>query len=431
MKRSVIHRGFTLVELIVVIAIILVLMALTLGVIQRAMVALEDAKASREIKLLDQACEQFKATFNHYPPGRIMLCEDMRGYYAAINDHLCQMHFQHDVTHQRALAYLASKSIEFLQAIFPGIDLNAGHDWNGDGVIDDRQYYLTGDEALVFFLGGMRYGKGAVDPRGSNRTGPLGFNTDKTNPTRRTTGARLGPYFEFDESRIVYPVCVPNLVWPIFLATPPRAGTGEEYSFEQYWNVGCSSGLVGRSDEQFTGFFSRYHDLWGTPYVYFRARMGQANNFAHLYSPYCFQMDFKTNYYVNYHCWFADNYYLEHKWVELPVGLGRNGMKMGKRLNPEDNTLSSSWIEIVPYIRSYDDGKVTYYNPNRFQIISAGRDKKFGSGGYYNKESSQAELSQFKNYRYFQVENIPMTEEYKANHDNITNVNFDRVVPRP
>ncbi len=431
MKHFKQRRGLTLVELMVVIPIILIIIALSFALLQRVMWAMEDAKVSREIKLLDQACEQFKTTFNHHPPGRIMLCEDMRGYRAAINDHLCQMHFQHDITHQRALAFLAYKSMEYLQAIFPGIDLNVGHDWNGDGVIDDRQYYLTGDEALVYFLGGMRYGLGAVDSKGSNRSAPLGFNTDKTNPTKRTSSTRLGPFFEFDESRVVYPVCIPNRVIPYFLANV-AAGTGEEYSQEQFWNAGCSSGLIGRADEQFIGFFARYHDVWGTPYLYFRARTGQTNNYTYLYSPHCYQMDFNTTYYVNYHCWFADNYYLPHLHTTQSGG-GRPGnfVKTGKRMNMSDGTASSKWTDIVPYIISYENGQVTYYNANRFQIISAGRDRLYGSGGYYNKESSQAELSKFTNYRYMPVENIPTLKEFAANHDNITNINFSRVVPRP
>lgn len=86
---------------------------------------------------------------------------------------------------------------------------------------------------------------------------------------------------------------------------------------------------------------------------------------------------------------------------------------------------------MVPYIESYQGGKVKYYNHNRFQIISAGRDKQFGTGGYLNNNSSTAEQSAFVNYRYIVEENIPQIDERQANYDNITNINFSRVVPRP
>lgn len=444
MKHIKTRRGLTLVELLVVIAIILVIIALSFALLQRTMWSLEDAKVTRELNLLDQACEQFKATFNHFPPGRILLCEDMRGYRAAINDHICQSQQQLDPEHQRALAYMASISMEYLQSIFPGIDLNAGHDWNGDGKIDDRQYFLSGNEALVYFLGGVRYtlpgmptGPGAIDAKGSNRSPPRGFNTDKTNPTKPTTSQRLGPFFEFDASRIVYSVAKPgsgfNTVGaysggldPVTGQPTMAAGT----SIPSYWNVGCSTGVVGFPGEEFIGFFPRYLDVWRLPYVYFRARNGRTNNYCHLYCPWSYQINFNTSYVANYHCWFADNYYIEHPGTlpqppTLPIALP------GKRENPNDGTKSSLWLGIVPYIQNVENGVVTYHNANRFQIISPGRDRSLGTGGFYIKEPSQAELSKFLNFKYFQEENIPSNDEFRANHDNITNINFTRVVPRP
>jgi len=422
--RRSLRRGFTIVELFVVIAIILVIMALILPIIMLTMQVVDETKVCREVKLLDQACEQFKATFGRYPPGRIMICEDMRGYRKAIDQHLCQDRPVDDPTHQKALAYLASMSMEYLQSIFPGIDLNAGHDWNGDGDIDDRQYYLNGNEAMVFFLGGMRYGKGAIDTLGTNRSAPLGFNTDKSQPTKKTTGTRLGPYFEFDETRILYEVT--NGVPPgVTIASPSGGPIPED------WTIGVSSGFVRRPGELFMGFFARYTDIWNTPYVYFSARGTQVDNYTYMNCPYCYNMGFPTSYIFNYHMWFSDV-----TWLPTPTSwpsLWGPKPTNGPRTNPDDGTWSAraQWLNMVPYIESYQGGKVKYYNPNRFQIISAGRDKQFGTGGYLNNNPTTAEQSAFVNYRYIVEENIPQIDEKRANYDNITNINFSRVVPRP
>ena len=269
MKRNYVRSGFTLVELLVVFAIILVILALSFALVQRSMWALEDAKASREIKLLDQACEQFKATFGKYPPGRIMLCEDMRGYQYAIRDKICQGYYQTDPVHAHALYLLASMSMEYLQSIFPGIDLNAGHDWNGDGIIDDRQYIISGHETMPLFLGGMRYGPGAIDTAGSNRTPGMGWNTDKTNPTKRTSSTRLGPFFEFDPARIVYPTAI----GPSSYGYSASPGGGPSADLNWYgWCIGCSSGFIMFPYESSLAFWPTYSDPWNTRYAYFAAR---------------------------------------------------------------------------------------------------------------------------------------------------------------
>ncbi|MFT3878942.1 MAG: prepilin-type N-terminal cleavage/methylation domain-containing protein [Gemmatales bacterium] len=417
------RSGFTIVELLVVIGIILIILAMILPLIMRIMQAVEETQVSREVKLLDQACEQFKATFGRYPPGRIMICEDMRGYQKAIEQHLCQDRPVADPTHQKALAYLAMMSMEYLQSIFPGIDLNAGHDWNGDGVIDDRQYYLNGNEAMVFLLGGMRYGKGAVDTLGTNRSGGQGFSTDKTQPTKTTTGTRLGPFFEFDQTRILYEVTT-GVPAGQSIASPAGGPVVED------WTVGVSSGFVRRPGELFMGFYARYTDVWKTPYAYFSARNAQTDNYCYHNCSYLYRMGFPTGFLFNYHLWFSDI-----TWFPTPTtwpSLWIPGRTIGSRSNPLDGTISAKddWYNFVPYIESYRADQVRYYNANRFQIISAGRDKQFGTGGYLQPDPKMAETSVFENYKYFPEENIPKVAEKQANYDNITNINFGRVVPR-
>ena len=121
--------------------------------------------------------------------------------------------------------------------MFPGL-LNSpssfanGIDWSGTGVNagSPRTFVLEGEESLVYFLGGVRPAGGA----------PIGFNTDKTQLTVVTTGARLGPFFEFDASR---------------LKPSPNALSG--------------------------GVFQVYTDVYGTAYAYFLPRTQGMNNYFH------------------------------------------------------------------------------------------------------------------------------------------------------
>ena len=129
--------------------------------------------------------------------------------------------------------------------------------------------------------------------------------------------------------------------------------------------------------------------------------------------------------------WFSDVTWIsKHPQPEAPPLLSLPGSSP-KRLNPDDGSASTDWIEFDPYIESYEAGQVKYYQPQRFQIVSAGKDKQYGSGGFLHPNPSMAETSIFKNYRYFVEENIPRLDEYQANYDNITNITFARVVPRP
>ena len=80
-KRNALQRkGFTLIELLVVITIIVILMALTLGVISKVYVFLDETKTVADVNRLAQGCSQFKSTFGRYPPAKIMLCENPAKY---------------------------------------------------------------------------------------------------------------------------------------------------------------------------------------------------------------------------------------------------------------------------------------------------------------------------------------------------------------
>jgi general secretion pathway protein G len=258
------HRrraGYTLIELLVVIAIIAVLMSLTTAAVMRVLVKGPEITCRSEIDGLATARAAFLADFDgvSHMPSRILLRED--GNYTAGDQ-------------------LTRDSKVFLEQMFGRrFSASVPRDWNGNGTVDPP-VVLTGDQCLVFFLGGI--------PNGSGPPGCLGFSADPSNPT--APGApRRGPFFEFKSNRLV-------------------AGAGGFYSYKDPFNK-----------NQF--------------YAYFNA--GKV-----------------TGDYLRY----------------------------GKLLNPLTGTQLGSDCPSIPQ-GPYFQPSGQFYNPNGFQIISAGADGKFGSGG--------------------------------------------------
>ncbi len=70
--RTTRRRGFTMIELLMVIIIIGILMALLLPAIQSAMRTARNAAVSSEINQLAQALENFKSRYGDYPPSRFL-----------------------------------------------------------------------------------------------------------------------------------------------------------------------------------------------------------------------------------------------------------------------------------------------------------------------------------------------------------------------
>jgi len=311
------RKGFTLLEVLVVISIIALLAGLITAAANRALVRMDEVRVRSEISQLETALEQFKLTFGRYPPSRIVLSES--GNYDPDNPH------QYSKEFLQALQY----SKQYLQALFPGIDLKdkdgrgkdrPGHDWDGDGALAPPNifYDLQGQECLVFFLGGIPF----------TGIGPSGFSTDKTRPTLGPTDSksRLGPFFEFDTSRLKL---VRDVVPPIRLPNDPVSQR-----------------------------FYVYLDRYGSPYAYFLAR------------------DAATDNYLN----------------DCPDLVGP---------------------QFRPYVTaiSVDPPVVKYHRPNSFQIVSAGKDKIFGSGGLYVPNDDNPQLSVY-------------------DYDNITNFSEGLLVPR-
>jgi hypothetical protein len=141
-----------------------------------------------DIHTVEAAVAGFHRAFKlgtEYFPSRIVLCERYSEYLDNINKPLYR------------------DSLGFLQRMFPRLWKDAATqevvvDWNGNGNpngVIDPPTILEGDQCLVFFLGG-------IPANGKEAQDCLGFSRDPKNPAARG-GRRLGPYYEFDPSRLV------------------------------------------------------------------------------------------------------------------------------------------------------------------------------------------------------------------------------------
>jgi hypothetical protein len=279
----------------------------------------DEVKTTNEIAQLSQACEAFKAHYGRYPPGRIALARgmDYPNIAQPVND---------------ARGQLERESVEYLMAIFPGIDPRSGmHDWTGQGVDpitfvplgQPGVYYLEGQEALVFFLGGLHYGT----------SGFVGFCTDSTRPTLNNlniAGAqRTRPFFDFDMSRIA--------VGP---ATDPNATNF------------ITNNCTGSADPVTGPSFAVFLDPYKTPYAYFSARAGASNNYSTL---------------ANISVWVSGGFNFPDVLLDCnrlitlyqPPGANNTGTRF-------------------PYFQNQNGNVATYHRGSSFQIVSAGKDRMFG-----------------------------------------------------
>jgi len=171
-----------------------------LPAIGSARTAARVAAVTNDMKVIEKGLEDFKLKFGTYPPSTFVFVED--GSYNTTAPH-------------RA-------SLAFMRQAWPNFDpTSATIDLNGNGTAD-QTLVLDGAECLAFFLGGMcstqdasgsdlvTRGMNAGDASYPAGTGtpaswaPNGFSTNPANPFARSTGSRVGPFFEFsDLSRFV------------------------------------------------------------------------------------------------------------------------------------------------------------------------------------------------------------------------------------
>jgi general secretion pathway protein G len=163
------RRAFTLVELLIAIVIIAILIGMLLPALSGARRTARVTQVATEIKALDAAIADFKATFGFEPPSSITLYEAATGWAttAAADD--------------RAV----------IRRMFPRFNFALARDLDGDGDTTGS-FTLNGSQCLVFFLGG-RQSSGAM----------IGFSKNPNNPFETSVSAsKIGPFMAFETSRL-------------------------------------------------------------------------------------------------------------------------------------------------------------------------------------------------------------------------------------
>nr|WP_145035090.1 type II secretion system protein [Caulifigura coniformis] len=181
------RRGFSMVELLIVITIIAILVSLLLVGVQAAVGRARVATVVSELKNLEQAIKAFESEFGMQPPSFILLYE--RGSDWTANDQWTR----------------ASRSI--IRQLWKDYDFTQNVDFDGDGNTGGvyKTFRLTGAECLVFFLGGMVSVDNSVTPPVYT---PKGFSKVPANPFGRQAGgalggARSGPFYEFKSTQLL------------------------------------------------------------------------------------------------------------------------------------------------------------------------------------------------------------------------------------
>src|SRR5262245_57907900 len=175
------RAGFTLVELLMVIAIIAVLAALLLAGVSAVMNKRYDMADVNDLNQLKISLENFKTDKGVYPPSRIVLYPKYSDYF--MSPSIC------------GDAALDKDSIKIINRIWKNIGggsasdpffgpPNTGINWASTGNLAPNTFppfvILEGDQCLVFFLGGVYEQVDATDP---TKRACLGFAPSAKNPT--------------------------------------------------------------------------------------------------------------------------------------------------------------------------------------------------------------------------------------------------------
>ncbi len=168
------RRGFSLIELLVVIVIIGILIALILPAIAGVRARARVAQVTSEITQLDNAIAKFKSVYNVDPPSSLYIppAGDASKWPAADRSKVRAIWPQFNFDTNGGLAIALPNN----QFITGGI-------------------HLSGAECLVFFLGGIPDLRDAVPV-------PRGFSKDPTKPWQINGTNREGPFFEFSNERL-------------------------------------------------------------------------------------------------------------------------------------------------------------------------------------------------------------------------------------
>ncbi len=337
--------GFTLIELLVVIVILGLLVGLLVPAVMRAVGTARDATAAAEVQAMAQALADFKSKYNEYPPSRIVCSEN--GDYS-----LAGLGGAGTLT-----AALGPRTVATLKRYWPRMSLNTSgtsgaaagvsatngsfYDFNGNDTLDSTPYVLTGSECLVFFLGGVPQSSG-----GGTSWSMTGFSKNPTNPFQSSTVTtnRTQPLYEFNNGRLAINSLNTSLPAPGFPGYLDPLG------------VASDPGVI-----PFYAYFSAYG---GAGYDPDDCNMTEPDT---------------SNVGVVVQGGFPAN-------GAAFGSAAKNGMA-GYCWSPAPNPYTSS--PPIPTTGATGTPDTTnkkpraWVNANSFQLISAGRDRFFGTGGQY------------------------------------------------
>lgn len=214
-KQRATRAGFTLVEILMVIAIIAILAALLTTGISRVRGTAKKVQAANDITQLETVATKFKQDFGFYPPSHVTVTPDPNNPNVTV-----VMRFMVPNKPSGAGTAQNEASLRILQRMFPRWQPTVGP--SGNLGIALAGSMLDPNQALVYFLGGP----------GTLAGGEPGF--DASGPGIPTGTTKKGPYFDFPASR---------------LAIPDRSVTGYDSGND----------------------ISNFLDPWGVPYAYFTA----------------------------------------------------------------------------------------------------------------------------------------------------------------
>lgn len=206
------RRGFTLIEVLVVLIVLGILVGLLVPAVTGAYNKARVTAAAAEVRNMSLALEAFKQQYGAYPPSRLLVAEDGDYSAAAVGP---------------VNAPLAPRSLRALRGLWPRLDLRTDgskppvpggwFDVNGDHVKQTKPYVLSGSECLVLFLGGVqaKTDQGwTVDGFDKNPKNPFTspVTPDKDSPvTWPASTNRQAPFYAFTGGGRLAPAGNPDL----------------------------------------------------------------------------------------------------------------------------------------------------------------------------------------------------------------------------